>query len=140
MSKHTGQCLCGEVKFSVEIEKKEVGSCYCDMCRSWSAGPFIAVHGAHAPVVENPDALGVYDSSEWGQRCFCKTCGSNLFWKAKDESFFGIAFDTLHNAKGFVHSTEIFIDRIPTGYKHSSDMTRMTSDQFWDMVATEQSE
>ncbi|CAN0603430.1 unnamed protein product [Ectocarpus sp. 12 AP-2014] len=39
----TGKCLCGAVKISADTNTREVAACHCDMCRRWSAGPFIEI-------------------------------------------------------------------------------------------------
>ncbi len=138
MTQCSGKCLCGDVKYSVEVEKKEVGACHCDMCRIWSAGPLIMVHGMAAPKVEDETKLGVYRSSEWGERCFCKNCGTSLFWRAIDGRFFGVSASTLDDASDFKMVNEIFVDRKPAYYQESDDMTRMTAAEFWAMVQAEQ--
>ncbi len=134
MTEYKGHCLCGDVNFSVKLDKKEKSQCHCEMCRTWSAGTLLMVHGPHAPKVENEHALGVYSSSDWGERCFCKQCGSNLFWRAKDGGFYGVSVDALEDASGFTLAAEIFVDRKP-GYCKPTEHTRqMTAAEFWEMV------
>lgn len=137
MTEHQGNCLCGDVKFSVEIEKQEASQCHCEMCRTWSAGTLLMAHGPNAPKVEDEIALGVYSSSDWGERCFCKQCGSNLFWRAKDGGFYGVSVDALDDASGFTLAAEIFIDRKPSYSKSTEHTQQMTAVQFWEMVESE---
>ena len=39
MSEHKGKCFCGAVEFPVSGEPAAMGSCHCESCRHWSAGP-----------------------------------------------------------------------------------------------------
>jgi hypothetical protein len=134
MTQHQGKCLCGKVTFSIEIEKKEASHCHCEMCRTWSAGTLLMAHGHNAPKVQDESALGVYSSSDWGERCFCKHCGSNLFWRAKDGSFYGTSVNALEDTQGFTLSAEIFIDHKPDYSKATEQTQLMTAQQFWEMV------
>ena len=80
-----GRCLCGACTFSVTLRDENVDACHCGQCRTWAAGPFMDVMALSAPVFDDQDAVGVYRSSEWGERLFCKTCGSALAWRFADD-------------------------------------------------------
>lgn len=134
MTDYAGNCLCGAIEFTVEIETPEVGKCNCGMCRQWAAGPTHMVHGALTPKVADESNLGVYDSSDWGQRCFCKQCGTVLFWKHKHENFCGVSVDALKGAEGFELSSEIFIDKIPASHIVTDKTNRMTEKEFFDIL------
>ncbi len=78
----SGHCLCGAVKFTAAPEKMEMGVCHCGMCRRWTGGTFMAVNaGDTVKITEGQKDLGVYKSSDYGERCFCKKCGTTLFWR-----------------------------------------------------------
>ena len=81
--KITGHCLCKAVTIHVESAKKSVGACHCDMCRRWACGPYLAMDCGIDVTFEGEDDIGVYNSSEWADRGFCKQCGSNLFYRLK---------------------------------------------------------
>lgn len=137
MAEYKGSCLCGAVKFSVDIDKKEADQCNCVMCRKWCAGPSFMVHGSQRPEVSDEGAMGLYDSSDYGQRCFCKTCGSNLFWMHKAAPFYGIAVDALEGAEDFSLAGEIFTDQKPGYYTPSEKTKHLTAAQFWEMVKSQ---
>lgn len=134
MTESKGQCLCGEIRFKVDVRDNHAGLCYCKICRHWSAGPLVMIHGDAAPEVENPQMLGVYQSSEWGERCFCKQCGTSLFWRKVGGGFYGIAVDALENSDSISLGSEIFIDQIPRYYQQTDQTRRMTASEFWKMV------
>lgn len=135
MTKHVGQCLCGDIRFQVETEETKAGKCYCDICRAWSAGSLVMIHGTMVPQIENKDALGVYSSSAWGERCFCKRCGTHLFWRKPDESWYGVSVDVLENRDSFELGSEIFVDHKPAYYEATQETKHLTAAQFWAMIA-----
>ena len=82
MTEHSGHCLCGAVSFtSTDVEAKH-HACHCEMCRRWAGSPLLATSAAGV-VFAGDENIGIYDSSEWAERGFCKICGSNLFYRLK---------------------------------------------------------
>ncbi len=129
----TGRCLCGAVVFKATPAPHDDGvhvdACHCGMCRRQIGGPLMAVTTAGPVTVEDPTHLGVYRSSDWAERCFCKKCGSNLFWRMRDGSFTSVnagAFDDTSDAK---LTLEIFIDEKPGYYDFAGERKRMTGDE-----------
>ena len=125
----SGGCLCGAVRFQAKLEKHEMGVCHCGMCRKWSGGTFMAVECAALDVADE-SALGVYRSSEYGERVFCRTCGSSLFWRMQDGSVVIASLQAFDDVADFTFSTEIFIDRKPPLYSFANDTKRMTEQEF----------
>jgi len=126
MTSHRGHCLCGAVRFTVEVTSKEIAACHCGMCRRWHGGPVLAVMVDGAPVFDDPTALGVFRSSEWGERCFCRTCGTSLLWRSVDGRFQAVPVGVLDDAADFVFTTEIFVDDKPDYYAFAGDHRMMT--------------
>lgn len=134
MTEYNGACLCGEVSFTYETEKTAANMCDCEMCCTWSAGPLVMVHGETAPRVKEGAPLKVYDSSEWGQRCFCSNCGTSLFWQAKDGSFYGVSADALEGTENFTLESEIFTDQKAKYHTPDANTHCMTAAEFWKMI------
>ena len=44
VQKLQGRCMCGAVTFSATSKEPSVVACHCDMCRRWSAGPFMSLN------------------------------------------------------------------------------------------------
>ncbi|WP_368184695.1 GFA family protein [Aestuariibius sp. HNIBRBA575] len=81
----TGQCLCGQVTYSVSGSPKIVAQCHCDECRKLS-GTGHAVGAMFA--VQDVDILGEtqsfqYTSAHGSQvtKVFCPTCSSPIYGK-----------------------------------------------------------
>jgi hypothetical protein len=128
-----GSCLCGAVKFTAALEKREMGVCHCSMCRRWSGGAFmVAEYGAGALKVADESQLGVYKSSDYGERCFCKSCGSTLFWRMQDGSFGAVSIQAFDDPGQFAFVSEIYVDEQPSNYAFANKTKRQTSQEFLD--------
>lgn len=124
----TGGCLCGAVRFSAKAGA-HMDVCHCGMCRRWSGGVFMGV-----PVedlkIEDEAALGVYRSSDYGERVFCKSCGSSLFWRMQDGSAAVASLQAFDDPSGIVFAEEIFVDDKPATYDFANDTAKLTGAEF----------
>ena len=76
-----GSCLCGAVRFRVELPVTACVHCHCTMCqRSNGAGhvTWIALPSDQLTFDCGEEKLVRYASSDHGSRSFCGTCGSAL--------------------------------------------------------------
>ena len=81
MAKHSGQCLCGSVTYNMQADLTKTGGCHCAMCRAQNGGgPFYGVM-CDSIDFETDDGLTWYKSSDWGERGFCRKCGTTLAWR-----------------------------------------------------------
>ncbi len=72
------------------------------------------------------DDVSVYPSSDWGERCFCRKCGSALFWRMPDGPHYAISAGALDDASEFAFGTQIFIDEKPAFYDFANDTPKLT--------------
>ena len=121
-----GGCLCGAVRFTARPKSQDFGACHCSMCRRWAAGPFFAVECQGAIQVEDEANLGAYRSSEWAERCFCKRCGSVLFYRLVGKDFSVVSAEALDNRTGLRFASQIFIDEKPAYYDFANKTHNMT--------------
>jgi hypothetical protein len=111
----TGHCLCGAVTIAVEAMQAEVDICHCAMCQRWGGSFFAGVKG-ESVAVSGEEAVTVYRSSEWAERAFCATCGSNLWYRflpTGNRVFLAGLFDL---PRGFGIEQQIFVDEKPDWY------------------------
>ena len=81
----TGGCLCGGVRFEATGQPIWIGYCHCRMCQQASGGPFIFfVDFWKNDVAFTGRAPAIYRSSSWGERGFCRDCGTPLFFQYRD--------------------------------------------------------
>ena len=93
---HTGSCLCGEVKFSVDGPLREVVFCHCGQCRRQTGLYYASTNAAEKDLtIEGAENVTWYQSSDEGRRGFCKNCGSALFWKYQGQAEISIQAGSL---------------------------------------------
>jgi hypothetical protein len=126
--KAKGNCICKSVKFSFNLKNKHFDACHCSMCRSWGGGPALTVETDGGIEFEGEENLTIYSSSDWAERGFCKKCGSNLFYRLKDEklNFCNFNLGTIENHENFEFTTQIYIDTKPDNYSFGNETKMMT--------------
>lgn len=137
---HTGKCLCGAVTYEVNDLPMETGACHCSMCRRHSGGVYLGVQvPADNITYAGTENIGTYVSSPWAERCFCKTCGSTLYYRVTapgpHQGQYHIAFGSLDDPSGMKMTGEIFSDLKPDAYAFAGDHHRMTEAETMAMFA-----
>lgn len=86
MTRYTGGCLCGAIRYEVDAEPTDSGWCHCRMCQRVSGAP--AQPFAMFPLAAFRYLQGeprVYISSAIGERRSCGVCGSSLEFRARQD-------------------------------------------------------
>lgn len=109
----TGRCLCGEISFSAQISG-EIGACHCLQCQRWTGGGPLVVSDVWDLVIDGAETANVYHASQWGERGFCKTCGTNLFWRMQGSTISSLAVGLLDDQSDLRMTKEIFVDYRPS--------------------------
>ena len=138
MPEAKGHCLCGSARFTVRNMKNSVDACHCGMCRRWGGGPLMSVRCGSDVVFEGEDNISVYDSSDWAERGFCKTCGSHLFYRLKDGNRHEIPAGLFNNQNDFSLDLQVFIDHKPFFYSFANKTREMTQAEVIEMFASRQ--
>ncbi len=133
--KATGRCLCGAVTITVTGDHREVGVCHCGMCRRWAGGPNMAIEVGKDIDIEGKEQVTVYRSSAWAERAFCRTCGSNLYYRIVDADDYVICAGILDDQGGLTLASQIFIDEKPDFYDFANDTKTMTGAEVFAMYA-----
>jgi hypothetical protein len=82
----SGGCACGQLTFEARDEPKRVGLCHCMTCRKESGSAFNAFAIFAADRVTISGEMRRWSATPDGERCFCPTCGSQVFYRdAADE-------------------------------------------------------
>ena len=122
------QCLCGATQFDVDLMNYQVHVCHCSLCRRQSSGLLMSIDVEPSSLVfQKQDQLGIFKASEWGERGFCKQCGTTLFWRMQDHGYCNInvfALDEL--PKELTLDMEIYIDNKPDFYSLSQPTKKLT--------------
>ncbi|WP_371398055.1 GFA family protein [Fretibacter rubidus] len=83
MPKITGQCLCGDVKFSADGEIDFQGNCHCTDCRQVTGAAFATLVFMNKADIKITGETKSYDhtvdSGNTLTKHFCPNCGSAMF-------------------------------------------------------------
>lgn len=120
-----GKCLCGAVTLRADVDE-QLEACHCGTCRKWGGGPLLAVETMQEVAWGGEEHIGVYDSSDWAQRGFCKRCGTHLFYRLKDAPFHAFPAGLLEGTDGFTFTRQGFIDEKPGNYSFADDTQNLT--------------
>lgn len=135
-----GGCLCGAVRYKLKDVPTEYGACHCEMCRKWTGGIELGIQtGADGMTLDSEETLVRYKSSEWAERAFCGTCGSNMFWRLTAEGpmhgMLAVCAGTLDTLDGMTLTSEVYIDHKPAGHSFAQKTKTMTEADINAMVA-----
>lgn len=122
----TGRCLCGAVQVTANKMGESVGACHCGTCRKWGGGPLLAVDCGTDVSFQGDENITVYSSSEWAERGFCKTCGTHLFYRLKDNQQYIMAAGLFGDDATLVFDHQVFIDEKPAFYDFANKTENMT--------------
>ncbi len=137
MSAMNGQCMCGAVTVAATPARRSLSACHCDMCRRWSSSAFIAMEAEQGSVqVSGP--VKQFQSSDWAERAFCGTCGSNLWYRitapGPGHGQHQLAAG-LFDVNGMHLGLEFFIDAKPEAYAFAGERRQMTAQECFDLFA-----
>ena len=134
-SRTTGRCLCGAVTVTLAKQHKDVGVCHCGMCRRWGSGPAMALDVGSDIEIDGKEHVTTYRSSEWAERAFCRTCGSNLYYRVVEADDYVICAGILDDQADLSLTSQIFIDSKPEFYEFANETKNMTGDEVFAMYA-----
>ena len=125
-TKRIGSCLCGAVRITAHNAQDRVGACHCSMCRTWCGGPLMAVDCGTEIEIEGEGQVTVFDSSEWAERGFCSKCGTNLFYRLKQNGQVFMAAGIFADQGGLTLDHQVFIDEKPDYYDFANETKNLT--------------
>lgn len=142
MSQTSGQCLCGAVKYEGQGERGRVHLCHCRDCVRWTGGPFMGLQFSEGIQIADPEAVNWYQSSEWGERGSCKTCGTTMFWRLQEDHTITIVTAGSLDEKDTMEPIEehIFVDHQPAYYEFAGDAPRVTAAEVFARLQEAQSD
>jgi len=124
----SGHCLCGAIEVTLTNPKDHVEICHCDMCRR-SGGAFYGALEAEGFAYASEEFVGVYRSSEWAERGFCKQCGSSLFYHFMPTGSRSFAAGLFDGANGLPVSREIFVEEKSAWQAGDGNHPKMTGEE-----------
>lgn len=122
----TGHCLCGAVTFTARITSDALQACHCQQCQRWTGGgPLINARVADVKMT-GEDAIKHLRISDYGERGFCGTCGSTLYWRMQGAEISYLAVGLFDDQSGLTMKEEIFTDRRAPWLPHFDGASQST--------------
>src|SRR5918998_4432413 len=84
MPEVTGGCMCGNVRYTVEIENDDAYLCHCRMCQRSSGNISLSMKQVKRANVRWEREPDYYQSSPFARRGFCASCGTSLTFEFTD--------------------------------------------------------
>jgi hypothetical protein len=109
----SGQCLCGDVKFTITSEPEMMGQCHCDDCRKSTGTGHASIAFFQKKNVKIEGKLSQYissaDSGADITRSFCPNCGSSLFAESSDrEGVIGVLAGVIDDNSWFKANFRVY--------------------------------
>lgn len=122
----SGGCLCGAVRFDACNVPASFGICHCRMCRRWTGSALLEVSIKTEDLTwTGTDHIGVHKSSNWAERAWCRSCGTNLFFRhTRKDKWFGsteLPIGIFDDPDGFALTHEIYTDHKPDSFAFSGE-------------------
>ena len=121
-----GRCLCGAVTVEAVPKRPHAEACHCDMCRRWGGSAFLAVPCGDTVRFTGEDHITRYASSDWAERGFCRSCGTNLFYHFRPAGEYSILAGVFDDPGSLTMGEQIFIDEKPDYYSFADDTPKKT--------------
>lgn len=134
-----GRCLCSAVTISAASADTKLGACHCAMCRRWAGGPYLALDCGTEVSFEGEQNIGVFDSSDWAERGFCKQCGSNLFYRLKQNKQYIMSPGLFDDIGDITFDHQVFIEEKPAYYDFANKTHNMTGEECFAAFASDDS-
>lgn len=100
MTKLTGNCLCGQVKYEADGDIAFQANCHCSDCKQVSGSPFATIVFVSADNIkitgETKSFSHKADSGSTLIKQFCPNCGSQMFTSNSSRPTIGIKAGTIN--------------------------------------------
>lgn len=80
---------------------------------------------------QGQEHIGVYQSSDWAERGFCKECGSHLFYRLKHNQQYIVPAGLFDSGPEATFDHQVFIDEKPHYYSFANDTKNMTAAEMY---------
>ena len=99
MTNISGSCLCGAVNYQISQDIGDIIHCHCIKCRKAHGAAFSSVAKVDDKnfSISGEEKLSSYQSSPGKTRCFCSSCGSQIYAKRDNTDFIILRLGTLND-------------------------------------------
>jgi hypothetical protein len=86
-----GSCLCGAIKYQVELMPDMIFNCHCQFCRKAHGADYVTVaiaNGSTLTITDENNYLKEHLNDIGGYRAFCVNCGTRLMNYGPDKNIY----------------------------------------------------
>ena len=131
-----GQCLCGKVTLTAMKASNDVGACHCKMCRRWGGGPFMEIDCGADVDIDGEENVSIFDSSDWAERGFCRSCGTHLFYRLKGSRQHMVPVGLFEDSESLAFKGQVFIDEKPDSFAFANETKNYTGAEIFAMFGS----
>ena len=122
-----GACLCGEVRYEIHGELRDIVNCHCSKCRRFHGnfGAYTSVKVENLRITQQKSLKwfkSITDETPSVPRGFCSECGSSLFWHPKDQTHIAIAAGSLEEPTNLKTMGHVWCSQISDYYKINDNL------------------
>ena len=126
-----GACVCGAVHLRLDVKGHSVAACHCEACRRWGGGPLMVAESDIPIQFESEENVGVFATSDWAERGFCKRCGTHLFYRLKAGGHYSVPVGLLDSDADWAMTQQVFIEERPAYYSFAQHTEELTGEQLF---------
>jgi hypothetical protein len=131
-----GGCLCDAVRYDAEVALEAASYCHCRTCQKTSGAPAeIAVFVRPGTLKFTKDDPKYFQSSPFGRRGFCETCGSRLIWMSPDKPrWTNLSVGTLDHPERVVPIEHCCVESQLPWYEVADELPRKLCEEDADLI------
>lgn len=129
MTRMTGGCQCGRVRYAVEVEDDDAYLCHCRMCQRATGGVSIAFKNAPQTAVTWEREPDWYRSSTIAHRPFCSACGTPLGFAFLDGENIDLTVGSFDEPGRFVPTRHFGTESLHEAWIDTHTLERTRSDE-----------
>jgi len=127
---YEGGCLCGAVRYRLNMRPQTINACHCDACKKMSGGTNLLVITAPREAFEHLSGelqrfRRTADSGRQSDVVRCATCGTRL-WHVPQAPIIVIAAGTLDDPSWVVPASHGWVEKASPGVLMQDDAARFT--------------
>lgn len=84
---------------------------------------------------EGEQHIGIFDSSKWAERGFCKICGTHLFYRLKASRDHMVPVGVFDDDGDLSFERQVFVDEKPHYYSFSNKTQELTGAEIFALYA-----
>ena len=130
-----GSCLCGSIKYLVDIIEPKIAHCHCSMCKKFHGSAFSTYGEAKVNnfhwLSGEVEFLKTYIASNGTKRKFCRNCGSSLIFVPSNDTGELVEFSlgTLDTKIEVAPDAHIFTSGVSSWHKITDDLPQYIEDR-----------